>query len=38
MGKHRRGLRWDSVERVVTCLVGIASQIANLIDAIHRLR
>jgi hypothetical protein len=34
----RRRLRWESVERVVTFLVGTAGQIARLIDEFRRIR
>ena len=38
MGKPRRRLRWESAERVVTLLAGMADQVARLIDAFRRIR
>ena len=37
MDKLRR-LHWDSVERVVSFLVGTAGQILRLIDGLRKLR
>jgi hypothetical protein len=37
MGKHRRRLRWDSVERVLTYLASLAYEAAKLVDAIHKI-
>jgi hypothetical protein len=37
MGKSRQRLRWENVERVVTLLVGIAGQVARLIDTFRRI-
>jgi hypothetical protein len=34
----RRCLRWESVERVVTFLVGTADRVARLIDEFRKLR
>jgi hypothetical protein len=38
MSKHRRGPCWDKMERVGTLLVSAVNALAQLLDAIYKVR